>query len=726
MDGSAALVPGWLDRAAAVAWRLVVSLGLGVVVLAIASEIPVSTTATLVSLVFAATLAPTAIRLRARGLPRPAAAGITFAAGALMVVGVALLLVLVLIPDLRAIAAAVDQGIEAIQTQIAELGASPEVTGLLERLADSAVASLSPDLGKLVGSIADIGTVLVLATFLTYFLLADGDKGWGWAIRTLRPWQAAAVTQSARAGLDKVAWYVRRTALLAAVDGLAVWSVLTVFGVPLAGPLGAIAFLAGFVPYLGAIAGASVVGLATLALAGLVPAVAVLLAILGAWLAATRILSPTALGRASDVNPILVLIAFPTGLALFGVLGLLALLPVTVFALAIWRSVIAALDRAPAGESAEDARPNPARGRLDNVVGRRPDGIPLWLDRVAQWSWRALVIAGLGWLVINVIVAMPAVVVPALIGIVGAATLLPAVDRLQARGWGRGLASAASTIGVTTFVVAAFLAAVVMTVGPMHDIVQTAAEGASDLHLAWLRDAALEIGQGVEVDLAGIASGLVGFLLALVLALLMCFFFLRDGRTWWGGLMARLSPGRREPVGEAGRRSVELLSGYMVGTAVISAFGGITSGLVMVLLGLPLGFPIAVIGFFAGFIPYVGSFITTGIALLVTVALGTTSDIVWMLIFTVVFNIAQGNFVTPLVYGKSLSLHPAIVLMAIPVGNEIAGILGMFLVVPAAAMVSATWRLLPRAINAAGLPPPPAGEAGAPLAADAAVAPAGT
>ena len=78
-----------------------------------------------------------------------------------------------------------------------------------------------------------------------------------------------------------------------------------------------------------------------------------------------------------------------------------------------------------------------------------------------------------------------------------------------------------------------------------------------------------------------------------------------------------------------------------------------------------------------------------------------------MLIFTVVFNIVQGNIVTPIVYGKSLSLHPAIVLMAIPVGNEIAGILGMFLVVPVAAVIAATWRLVPATIDGTGLPPEP-------------------
>jgi predicted PurR-regulated permease PerM len=719
MDESSSLVPGWLDHAAAVGWRLLATLGMGVVLLVIAYAIPVSTTAILVSLVFGAALAPTVIRLRDHGLPRPAAAAVGFAGGALLVVGTFLLILLVVIPDLRSIGAAVDSGIETIRMRLADAGAPPELTALLDQWAHNAGLGLAPDVSALAGVLADVGTVLVLGTFLTYFLLADGDKAWAWAMANLRPEYVPAVSESARVGLDRVAWYVRRTALLAAIDGIVVGVVLGVLGVPLAGSLAAIAFVAGFVPYLGAIAGGAIVLFATLALAGPVQAILVILAVVGAWLVATRLIASTALGRVSAVNPILVLVAFPAGLALFGILGLLALLPVAVFATAIWRSVIGALDIGPMAASAAGG---------GDTESDSDQGIPLWLDRVAQWSWRGLVLAGLAWLVINVVVAMPTVVVPAVIAIVGAATLLPIVDRLEARGWGRGLASAASTIGVTAAVVLALVAAVLMTIGPMKDVVQSAAEGAANLDLSWLRQIVTDAGQGFELDVGGIASGTIGFALALLLALLMTFFMLRDGRSWWNGLVARLVPGRRGPVGLAGHRAVDVLSGYMVGTAIISAFGGITSGLVMVILGLPLAVPIAVIGFFAGFIPYIGSFITTAIALLVTVALGTTADIVWMLVFTVVFNIVQGNFVTPLVYGRSLSLHPAIVLMAIPVGNEIAGVLGMFLVVPVAGMVAATWRLLPAAIDASGLPPT-ADEGGhedepAPTAAEGSVAPA--
>jgi len=696
------LVPPWLVRSGAIGWRVLAAALMVIVLGLVAYTIPLSTTATLVSLVVACALTPTALRLRARGMSRQVSAAITFGGGAILIVGTAVLVLFVLIPDLRAVIAAVDQGLEDVRDQLAALGAPEAVSSIVDRLAGSVRASVRPDLGEVVGTAASVGTVLVLGTFLTYFLLADGDRGWAWLMRSAMPGQVGAITASARDGMFRVAWYVRRTAVLAAVDGLTVGIVLSVMGVPLAGALGAIAFAAGFVPYLGAIAGGTTVALAALALGGPLPAALVLVALVLAWIVATRLLEGTAMSRRVDVHPVIVLVAIPAGLALFGFLGLIALLPVTVFGLAVARSVIVALDLGPGGGAvgggAEDAAVAVARPDL-------PVGVPVWLDRLAQWSWRGLVLAGLGWLGIGVIVRVPSVVVPAVIAVVAAATLLPLVDRLAARGWSRGLASAVSTVGTTTLVALICLLAIGMTLGPLGAVFDVAVSGAASLDLTWLRDLLLQVGSELEVDVAALFASMVGLALALLLALLMTFFFLRGGRTWWRGAMDRLPATRRAPIAEAGSRAVDVLAGYMLGTAVISAFGGITSGLIMVILGLPLALPIAVLGFFAGFIPYVGSFLSTAMAFLVAVALGTTSDIVLMGIFTVVFNIAQGNFVTPLVYGKSLSLHPAVVLMAIPVGQEVAGILGMFLVVPAAAMVAATWRLVLAAIDESGLPP---------------------
>jgi putative heme transporter len=112
----------------------------------------------------------------------------------------------------------------------------------------------------------------------------------------------------------------------------------------------------------------------------------------------------------------------------------------------------------------------------------------------------------------------------------------------------------------------------------------------------------------------------------------------------------------------------------------------------MALLGLPLAFPVGVLTFFGGFIPYVGGAIATGLAFLIALAFGTPTTIVLMAIFTVVINIVIGNFVAPLVLGRTVSIHPAIVLLAAPAGAAIGGLIGMFLVVPIIAIVMATWR----------------------------------
>jgi predicted PurR-regulated permease PerM len=130
----------------------------------------------------------------------------------------------------------------------------------------------------------------------------------------------------------------------------------------------------------------------------------------------------------------------------------------------------------------------------------------------------------------------------------------------------------------------------------------------------------------------------------------------------------------------------------MIGTAAISGVGAASQWLIMVVLGIPLALPVAVLSFILCFIPYVGGFLSTGIAFLLAVAYGSPLDIGIMVIWTVVFNIVQGNIVSPLVYGRTVSLHPAVVLMAIPAAGAIAGILGMFLVVPALGVVAATWR----------------------------------
>jgi predicted PurR-regulated permease PerM len=109
----------------------------------------------------------------------------------------------------------------------------------------------------------------------------------------------------------------------------------------------------------------------------------------------------------------------------------------------------------------------------------------------------------------------------------------------------------------------------------------------------------------------------------------------------------------------------------------------------MFLLGTPLAVPIAVLTFFCGYIPYFGGIVATVIIIVVTYAAQGTGAVVAMIVLIAIRNAILGYGVRPQVYGRTVSLHPALVLVALPAGFELAGVVGLFAAVPVMAIVFA-------------------------------------
>jgi len=98
--------------------------------------------------------------------------------------------------------------------------------------------------------------------------------------------------------------------------------------------------------------------------------------------------------------------------------------------------------------------------------------------------------------------------------------------------------------------------------------------------------------------------------------------------------------------------------------------------------------------FVGGFIPYVGGFITTTILVLVTLSTQGISAVVLLLIGITIVNVVNGNILGPVIYGKTVSIHPALVLVSLPAGAAVAGIIGLFVAIPVVAIVLAVWGAL--------------------------------
>jgi predicted PurR-regulated permease PerM len=533
-------------------------------------------------------------------------------------------------------------------------------------------------------------TVAILSIFLVFFLLSDGNRAWVWMLSATSDWQRGRIESSGYDALARVGGYLRGMAVLAAIMAVVEFVFLLILGVPLAAPLAVLVFLGGFIPYVGGAITTIVLVVVTAGSVG--PHAALVLLVLIGILTFIRgkVLQPQIYGRSVDLHPAVVLLALPVGASVAGVVGLFAAIPVAAFLLAITGSVIAALG--PPESQLEAGPPPPA---------------PAWLDRLAQWGWRLLAAIGLLYVAIQLAVQVPIVVLPLILGLVLASTLAGLVTALERRGRGRGAAAAIATAGLTVGVIAIVAVALAQIAGPLRDAIGTAIQGGSEAGAsggsatAWVGDTATAVGGSLLRTLEALASGLADFAVVLILGVLLTFYFLRDGQRLWRSVVDHLNPWRRDAVADAGSRSVGVLGGYMVGTGVVSLVGALSQFAIMVVLGIPYAVPIAILSFFLGFIPYIGGFITTGAAFLITVATGDTTDIVIMAIWTIVFNIVQGNIVSPLVYGRTVQLHPAIVLLAIPAGAELAGPIGMFLVVPFLGVVAVSWRTLLRAAGEA-------------------------
>ena len=334
-----------------------------------------------------------------------------------------------------------------------------------------------------------------------------------------------------------------------------------------------------------------------------------------------------------------------------------------------------------------------------------PAIVPAWLDRVAQWSWRALVGIVFVALLGLIVVTLPLVTLPVILALIFASTVLPLFDFVLRRGQTRGISAAIAVGGATVAIVGVLAVTLVSLVDQAEELGDAATGGAAEINdaaggiLGLGTDAVASGSESAVQTILDASSQLAGLGVALILTVLLTFYFLRDGGRIWAGLMSHVAGGAASQLNAAGAKAFGVLGGYMVGTAAISFVGAASQAAIMWILGLPLVMPVFVLSFFGGFIPYIGSLLTTGLAFLIAVQVGTTVDVVVMGIWTLVFNIVQGNVVAPAVYNRTTSIHPAIVLACIPAASAVAGILGMFLVVPVLGVVLSTWRTILRVIG---------------------------
>ena len=678
-------VPAWLENLAALGWRVLAIVAFVVVAAYLGSLIWNVVAAIGVAIVVAVVMAPFVIKMRNGGRSRSAAAMRAWLVA--MGVSLALLIVLVvsLLPYVVDIVQGLREGQQEVEAFVTDLQLPTWLSTMVTDVIERAEGISGDAVSTAVGSAANLVGILVIAVFLLYFFLRDGDKAWAWLFQWVGEEQRQRITTVGDETLGRVSNYVRGTTVLAAVSAVTSLIFMAILGTPLALPLALLAFVTAYIPYFGGAIAGLIIVLVTWGAVGGTTALIMVGLLLARFALVHVYVRPRAFTQALSMPPALILIVLPIGLHIAGLLGLILAVPITAVVVSVAQGITDVL--------APEKSPS------------LPEIVPAWLDRLAQWSWRALVGIAFVALLGLIMATVPLVVLPVILALIFASTVLPLFDATLRRGGSRTVAAAVAVGGASIAIFGVLALALASLVSQAEEVGDTATSGAESVNeaaggLLGAGTDAIEAGTetGVQIIL-DVSSEIAGLAVALILTVLLTFYFLRDGGNMWTKLMSHIPMDAASQLNDAGARAFGVLGGYMVGTAAISFVGAASQAAIMWILGLPLVMPVFVLSFFGGFIPYIGSLLTTGLAFLIAVQAGTTIDIVIMGIWTLVFNIVQGNIVAPMVYNRTTSIHPAIVLACIPAASAVSGILGMFLVVPVLGVVLTTWRTVLRVIG---------------------------
>src|SRR5215213_1155366 len=183
-----------------------------------------------------------------------------------------------------------------------------------------------------------------------------------------------------------------------------------------------------------------------------------------------------------------------------------------------------------------------------------------------------------------------------------------------------------------------------------------------------------------------IAVSAAGFVAALATVLTLTFFLLLGSERYVNAGVG-LFPERHQPlVRRLLTQSAGAISGYITGNLAISVICGVTTFAVLLILGMPYAAPLALLVAVLDLIPLVGA--TLGGALLVIVGLFVEPwKAVVLLVYIVVYQQVESNFLQPIVYSQAVQLNGLVILIALLVGGQLLGIPGALLAIPVAEII---------------------------------------
>jgi predicted PurR-regulated permease PerM len=355
---------------------------------------------------------------------------------------------------------------------------------------------------------------------------------------------------------------------------------------------------------------------------------------------------------------------------------------------------------------AETRRPTPngrAQPPVPPAILKGDDAVPRGLAVASAITLRLLIVVAGVVLLARGASRLMMVVLPVIIALLLTTLLQPAARWLEARRWRPAPASAAVTLAALLVFFGLWALIIPGVLSQSDDLFTNVQDGARQAAgvLEPLGVGREDVDKAIDDGLSSVQGSAVanevmtGAILltqwaaAVILIVVLTFFFVKDGSRLWDWILELVHEDRQPVLREVGERSWGALSAYVQGVFLVATIDAVLIGAALLILGVPVAVPLIVLTFVAAFFPIVGAFVAGAAAVLVALVANGLGAALVMLAVIVAVQQLEGNVFYPVVVGRKLQLHPVGILLALTAGGVLAGVVGAFLAVPVAAVTGA-------------------------------------
>ncbi len=285
-----------------------------------------------------------------------------------------------------------------------------------------------------------------------------------------------------------------------------------------------------------------------------------------------------------------------------------------------------------------------------------------------------------------------------------AAALDPSVTRLERRGWPRSASIAAITAG--------FLAVVGLVLWLLiPPLIEQGANFASNLpaytdRVQGLLNKYPAVQERIESASAegsadptavftgalAFGSGLVQGVATFFIVLVLTVYLLVDGERVYSWVTHYLPPRQRAKIRLAMPEISKVVSGYIIGQAITSLIFGVFAFVVLAVLGVPEPLLLAIVAAFADAIPIAGVLIATVPAVLLGLTVSIPTAVIVFALY-MAYQQIENYVIVPRIYRGTLQISSFAVLVAVLIGGQLLGIVGVLLALPIAAAIPVVERI---------------------------------